>query len=245
MDPAAVIILTALIFVGAALYSSVGHAGASGYLAAMAIFGLAPAVMKPAALSLNILVAAIAFTMFYRAGCFSLRVFTPFAVGAAPFAFIGGGVTLPGASYKVIVGIVLVYAAGRLFLTTRRPRPEVTAVPFIPALLLGILIGFLSGLTGVGGGIFLSPLLLFAGWADARTTAGVSSAFILVNSVAGLLGHAASVANLPAEIPVWAAAAAVGGLVGSRYGSGRFTGNTIRTVLSAVLIIAGLKMIFT
>jgi len=237
--------LTLLIFAAAALYSSVGHAGASGYLAAMALFGLAPEVMKPTALSLNILVAAIGFTMFYRAGNFSWPVFWPFAIGAVPFAFIGGSVVLPGTLYRTVVGIVLVYAAVRLFLTIRRPQQQVTPVPLAPAVVLGVAIGFLSGLTGVGGGIFLSPLLLFAGWADAKTTAGVSAAFILVNSIAGLLGHVSSVANLPAEIPVWAVAAASGGLLGSRYGSGKFSGKTIRFLLSAVLLIAGLKMLFT
>lgn len=237
--------LTLLIFIAAALYSSVGHAGASGYLAAMALFGVAPAVMKPTALSLNILVAAIAFTMFFRAGSFSWPVLRPFAIGAVPFAFLGGSIALPVSSYKTIVGVVLVYAAARLFITARRPRGDVAPAPFAPALLLGIAIGFLSGLTGVGGGIFLSPLLLLAGWADAKTTAGVSAAFILVNSVAGLLGHVSSVANLPAEIPVWAVAAASGGLLGSRYGSGKLSGGTIRLILSAVLLLAGLKMILT
>jgi uncharacterized membrane protein YfcA len=237
--------LTLLIFVAAALYSSVGHAGASGYLAAMALFGVAPGVMKPTALALNILVAAIAFAMFFRTGSFSWQVLRPFAIGAVPFAFIGGGVALPGSTYKVVVGVVLVYAAARLFLTTRRPQPDIREVPVVPALVIGAAIGFLSGLTGVGGGIFLSPILLFTGWADAKTTAGVSSAFILVNSIAGLLGHASTVALLPAQMPVWAVAAASGGFLGSRFGSGTFSGRTIRLILSAVLLIAGLKMIFT
>lgn len=237
--------LGVLIFAAAMLYSSVGHAGASGYLAAMALFGLAPAVMKPTALSLNILVAAIAFVTFYRAGCFSWRIFFPFAAGSVPFAFLGGSLTLPAHVYKVIVGIILFYAAVRLFLSTRREQPPVKPAPRSAALLLGIGIGFLSGLTGVGGGIFLSPLLLMMGWADPRTTAAVSAGFILVNSAAGLLGHYSSVANLPAEIPAWAAAAGAGGFIGARYGSTRFSGPTIRRILSAVLVIAGLKMMFT
>lgn len=245
MDITSAAVLALLIFLAAALYSSVGHAGASGYLAAMALFGVAPAVMKPTALSLNILVAAIAFTMFYRAGGFSWPVFRPFALGAVPFAFLGGSVTLPGDVYKIVVGVVLVYAAARLYLTTRKPQGELRPVPFLPAVVLGVAIGFLSGLTGVGGGIFLSPLLLFAHWADARTTAGVSSAFILVNSVAGLLGHVSSVSNLPPEIPGWALAAVAGGFIGSRFGSSVFSGRTIRVLLSAVLLIAGFKMILT
>ena len=237
--------LTLLILAAALLYSSVGHAGASGYLAVMALFGVAPTVMKPTALALNILVAAIAFTMFYRAGCFSWSIFWPFALGAVPSAFIGGSLTLPGNVYKIVVGLVLLYAAVRLFLATRQPDSTTKPLPAGIAVLLGIGIGFLSGLTGVGGGIFLSPLLLFMGWADARKTSGVSSAFIFVNSVAGLLGHYSSVANLPAAIPVWAAAAGAGGWVGARYGSSRFSGLAIRRILSAVLVIAGLKMIFT
>ena len=238
-------LLAALIFTAAALYSSVGHAGASGYLAAMAVLGVAPAVMKPTALALNILVAAISFAMFFRAGCFSWPALRPFVIGSVPFAFLGGGVALPGTAYEVVVGIVLVYAAVRLFLTTRRPQAGIVPLPFVPALLLGIAIGFVSGLTGVGGGIFLSPLLLFSRWADAKTTAGVSSAFILVNSIAGLLGHVSSVAHLPAGLPMLAVAAAAGGALGSRFGSRVFSGRTIRVVLSFVLLVAGMKMIFT
>ena len=238
------LVLAGLFFVVAALYSSVGHAGASGYLAAMALFGLAPAVMKPTALALNILVASIAFATFYRAGCFSWRIFFPFSAGSIPFAFLGGSLALPPPAYKTVVGIVLLYSAVRLYVTTPGVRSDVTGVPPAVAVPLGVVIGFLSGLTGVGGGIFLSPLLLFMGWADPRTTAAVSAGFILVNSVAGLLGHYASVANLPGEIPAWAAAAAAGGVIGSQYGSTRFSNPTIRKILSAVLVIAGLKMIF-
>lgn len=245
MDLASVILLTLLIFAAASLYSSVGHAGASGYLAAMALFGLAPGVMKPTALALNILVAAIAFTIFYRAGCFSWPLFWPFAAGAVPAAFLGGSVVLPVPLYKLIVGAVLLYAAARLFIATGRPQPELRPLPVLLALPIGAGIGFLSGLVGVGGGIFLSPLLLMMRWADARHTSGVSSAFILVNSAAGLMGHYASVAQLPPAIPVWALAAAAGGTIGARYGSTRFSNRTIRNILAAVLVIAGLKMIFT
>lgn len=245
MDVTSVLLLTLLIFAAASLYSSVGHAGASGYLAAMALFGLAPMVMKPTALSLNILVATIAFTMFYRAGCFSWRLFWPFAVGSIPAAFIGGSLILPGAVYKIIVGMVLLYAAVRLFRTTKQQQEALRPLPVGTAIPLGIGIGFLSGMTGVGGGIFLSPLLLMMRWADARHTSGVSSGFILVNSIAGLLGHYSSVANLPGAIPVWAVAAVAGGLVGARYGSTRFSNKTIRQILAAVLMIAGLKMIFS
>lgn len=245
MEPGSVALLAFLIFAAALLYSSVGHAGASGYLAAMALFGLAPEAMKPTALSLNILVAAIAAVMFHRAGCFSWRLFWPFAIGAVPAAFAGGATSIPGEVYTAIVGVVLLYAAVRMLVRPPEAAAAVDPPPPSLAIPLGIGIGFLSGLVGVGGGIFLSPLLLLAGWADARTTSGVSSIFILVNSVSGLLGHYSSVAFLPAEIPVLAAAAAGGGLIGSRYGSSRLTNPAIRRILAAVLVVAGVKMIFT
>jgi len=243
VDSSTVVSLTLLIFAGAALYSSVGHAGASGYLAAMALFSLSPAVMKPTALALNILVAAIAFTMFYRAGYFSWSTYWPFGLGAIPFAFIGGGLTLPGAVYKIVVGIVLIYAAVRLFLSVKNPPTVKPSFPVGAAIPIGIGIGFLSGLTGVGGGIFLSPLLLLMRWADPKTTSAVSAAFILVNSVAGLLGHFSSVANVPGAIPVWAAAAAGGGLIGARSGSRKFRNPLIRRMLALVLVVAGIKML--
>jgi uncharacterized protein len=236
--------LAVLIFAAALLYSSVGHAGASGYLAAMALFGVAPDVMKPTALVLNILVAAIATIKFYRAGCFSWAMFWPFALGSVPFAFIGGVISLPGYLYRPVVGVVLFYAAYRLL----QPNPaesskQVQSVPIGWALALGVSIGLLSGLTGVGGGIFLSPVLLFMGWAEARQTAGISAPFILLNSIAGLLGHLFNISTLPSAIPIWAVAAIVGGYIGADYGSRRFGNITIKRLLAAVLVIAGLKMI--
>jgi uncharacterized membrane protein YfcA len=244
-----ILILSLLILAAAALYSSVGHGGASGYLAAMALFGLAPAAMKPTALCLNILVASIATFRFWRAGCFSWPLLWPFAVASVPLAFVGGAITLPTNVYKQIVGATLLYASFRLFLFTRAKADSAAAatkrnVPLPLAIFFGALIGLLSGLTGVGGGIFLSPLLLLAGWADARRTAGVSAAFILVNSIAGLLGNFASVQVLPRAIPYFAFAAIVGGLVGSEFGSRRLASVTIRRLLAVVLVVAGVKMIF-
>ncbi|HEX8636331.1 MAG TPA: sulfite exporter TauE/SafE family protein [Pyrinomonadaceae bacterium] len=241
-----VLILALLILAAAALYSSVGHAGASGYLAAMALFGLAPATMKPTALCLNILVASIATFRFWRAGCFHWPLFWPFAVASIPLAFIGGAITLPNAIYKQIVGATLLYAAVRLFLFTRAQAEAATAtrrVPLATAILFGGLLGFLSGLTGVGGGIFLSPLLLLSGWADTRRTAGVSAAFILVNSIAGLSGNLTNLHALPPALPYFALAAIVGGVVGSEFGSRRLTSVTIRRLLAVVLVVAGVKMI--
>lgn len=238
------LIIAILFFAGAALYASVGHAGASAYLAVMGLYSFAPSVMKPTALALNILVAAVATVKFYRAGLFSWRLFWPFAVASVPAAFIGGATTLPTRSYKIVVGIVLLYAAVWMFRSSLKPLQAATNEPPVwAAIAAGLAIGFLSGLTGVGGGIFLSPLLLYMGWADTRATSGVAAPFILVNSIAGLLGHFSSVAQLPPNIPVWGAAAVIGGWIGATYGSRRAPPPTLRRLLSLVLIVAGVKLI--
>jgi uncharacterized protein len=234
-----------LFFVGAALYASVGHGGASSYLAVMGLFSLAPSVMKPTALALNILVAGVATFKFYRAGLFSWRLFWPFAVVSVPAAFIGGAMMLPARAYKILVGVVLLYAAVWMFRSALRPISKQTHLPPIwAALVAGAAIGFLSGLTGVGGGIFLSPLILYMGWAETRATSGVAAPFILVNSIAGLLGHFSSVAQLPPSIPIWGAAAVIGGWIGATYGSKRAPAPVLRQLLSLVLVVAGAKLIF-
>lgn len=234
-----------LFFVGAALYASVGHGGASSYLAVMGLFSLAPDVMKPTALALNILVAGVATFKFYRAGLFSWRLFWPFAIASIPAAFIGGATMLPARAYKILVGVVLLYAAIWMFRSSLRPLNKETHLPPLwAALAFGAAIGFLSGLTGVGGGIFLSPVLLYMGWAETRATSGVAAPFILVNSIAGLLGHFSSVAQLPPSVPIWGAAAVIGGWIGAGYGSKRAPAPVLRQLLSLVLIVAGVKLIF-
>jgi uncharacterized membrane protein YfcA len=239
------LIIAILFFVGAALYASVGHGGASSYLAVMGLFSLAPDVMKPTALALNILVASVATFKFYRAGLFSWRLFWPFAVASIPAAFVGGAVVLPTRWYKIVVGVVLLYAAVWMFRSALRPiSKETHSPPLWAAVLAGLAIGFLSGLTGVGGGIFLSPLLLSMGWAETRATSGVAAPFILVNSIAGLLGHIASVSQLPPNVPVWGAAALIGGWIGASYGSKRAPVPVLRQLLSLVLVVAGVKLIF-
>ena len=238
------LVIAILFFAGAALYASVGHAGASAYLAVMGLYSFAPSVMKPTALALNILVAAVATFKFYRAGLFSWRLFWPFAVASIPAAFIGGATTLPTRSYKIVVGVVLLYAAVWMFRSSLKPLQAVAHPPPLwAAIAAGLAIGFLSGLTGVGGGIFLSPLLLYMAWADTRATSGVAAPFILVNSIAGLLGHFSSVAQLPPNIPVWGAAAVLGGWIGATYGSRHAPPPVLRQLLSLVLIVAGVKLI--
>ncbi len=241
MSPTELLTLCALVFVAAVLYSMVGHAGASGYLAAMALVGVAPGVMKPTALTLNILVATVGTIQFARAGRFSWPLFWPFALGSVPLAFLGGSLALPVPLYKRVLAVVLLYAAYRLFRTVAagdEPRP----VPKAMAVGSGAGIGFLSGLTGVGGGIFLSPLMLIMGWADVRRTAAVSVAFILVNSISGLLGHFSSVRSLPAEIGILAAVALVGGFIGSTLGSRRLPSPVLRRLLAVVLLVAAAKL---
>ena len=238
------LVLSACILVMAILYSSVGHGGASGYIAVLALFSLAPATFKPAALVLNILVSAIATFSFLRAGHFSLRLFWPFAATSIPFSFLGGYLRLPTHVYQPLVGIVLLASAYRLFLRKDPEATEVRRPSMTGALMIGAALGFLSGLTGVGGGIFLSPLLLLLGWARVKEVSAVAALFILVNSIAGLLGHIGSLQAMPLYMPILALAALVGGITGSFFGSSRIPASGIVRALSVVLIIAGCKLLF-
>ncbi|OGV78297.1 MAG: hypothetical protein A3I83_00295 [Methylotenera sp. RIFCSPLOWO2_02_FULL_45_14] len=239
-------LLIPLIFISALLYSSVGHGGASAYLAAMALVGIAPETMRPAALVLNVAVASIAVYKFYRVGAFSSRLFFPLAIAAMPMAFVGGLVSLPGHIYKPVIGLVLLYAAWTVFRRANQTY-QVNSNPPKTGILLGVgaVLGLISGLTGVGGGIFLSPLLLFFRWAEIRVISGVSAAFILVNSLSGLAGVMMKNPVLPASLPYWILAAVIGGYIGAEYGSKRLALPAIRKTLALVLVIAGVKMLLT
>ncbi|MEX0625865.1 MAG: sulfite exporter TauE/SafE family protein [Chloroflexota bacterium] len=243
MDPT--LILAVLFLVAALLYGSVGHAGASAYLASMALVGVAPEVMKPTALVLNILVASIVTLRFARAGYVRPLALIPFVAGSIPAAFIGGGLTLPTTIYRPLVGAVLLVAAARFGWTASHAGADFPPrAPWPGAVATGSGIGLLAGLTGTGGGIFLTPLLLAAGWAGTRFAAGTSAAFILANSISGLAGNLASVGSLPPALPLWLGAVAIGGAVGSQLGSRRMPAPWIRRALAAVLLVAGLKLIF-
>lgn len=231
------------IFIAAVLYSSVGHAGASGYIAIMALAGLAPESLKPAALALNILVATIASTKYIRAGAFSWQLLWPLVITSIPCAYLGGVLTLPVDYYKPILGVILIYAALHSFFTAKTAHLQTTQAPEKWLLMgVGLAIGFLSGLIGVGGGIFLSPILLFLRWGETRVVSGVAAVFILVNSVAGLLGVMSKHPVLPDAIGYWAVAAIMGGWLGAEFGSKRFGSTAIRQVMALVLLIAGGKM---
>ena len=241
-DPAMSFWLLALIAIAAVLYSSVGHGGASGYLAAMALFGLEPAMMKPAALTMNIFVTTLVLARLTRAGYFNWWLFLPFAAGSLPLAFVGGAWTLNASAYRVIVGIALLLATWRLLWQGAgsdrvQPPSAWIAVP------VGAVLGFVSGLTGVGGGIFLSPLLLLFNWTTMRGSAAIAAAFILLNSIAGLAGYATTAAAWPPGIPLLVATAFAGALLGSELGVRQLAPWRLRQVLCVVLLIAGAKMI--
>jgi uncharacterized membrane protein YfcA len=237
------LLLAACMFAGAALYTSVGHAGASAYIALMALFGIAPAIMRPTALALNILVASFTSFRYLHAKIFRWRTLWPFLVGALPFAIVGGAVQLPGQFYRPLVGVILIIAGIRFLwpkelTSNQEPRDP----PIIAGVAFGALVGLLSGLTGTGGGIFLSPILLFAGWSDTRMASGVAAVFILCNSIAGLLGNVAIVKSLPSDLPIYAVAVLMGAIIGTTFGI-KFAVPMILKALGAVLIIAGCKLI--
>lgn len=244
MPPDQLTVLCLGILVVAFLYASVGHAGASGYIAVMSLAGMTPEVIKPTALALNIMVASIAGYHFYRAGHFSWRLFWPFAVLAIPFAFLGGYLNLSNKGFGILVGCVLLFSALR-FLLPKAHEGEAHTPPLKAALPVGAGLGLLSGLTGTGGGIFLTPLLLFMRWATTKQAAGVSAVFILANSTSGLAGNCASTAYLPSFVLALAACAIAGGSVGSYCGSRRFDHLLIKRLLAVVLLIAGTKLILT
>ena len=235
--------LAAALFAVALLYSSVGHAGASGYIAVLTLFGLGIEEVRPTALALNILVAAIGFIQWWRGGHFSWSLFWPFALLSVPAAFFGGWLHVPADYLRILIGVVLWFSAWRLLY--RKEDPSAVAQPArTTAVASGAGIGFLSGLTGTGGGIFLTPLMLFCRWAKVKEAAAVSSLFILVNSASGLAGYIKSGRDLPDLAWPLAVVVAVGGFLGSRLGSHHLPVRGIAVLLAIVLAIAGTKLVF-
>jgi uncharacterized membrane protein YfcA len=246
MDPGTVAALALLFALGAALYSSVGHGGASAYIAAMALFAVAPETMKPTALALNLLVAGFGALRYWSRGLTNWKLVLAFAATATPAAFIGGGIHLPAIYYKPLVGILLWLAAARLLwqpkFLAERPVHASTLWITLPA---GAVLGLLAGLTGTGGGIFLSPLIILNAWEEPRHTSGVVAAFIFLNSVAGLAGNVASVGHLPHKLPIFLAAVAGGALLGTWLGVDRLPRPWLLRALGMVLLVAGAKLLFT
>jgi uncharacterized protein len=242
------ILIIFAIFVVAVLYSSVGHGGASGYLAVMAFFATVPEITKPTALILNLFVAMIAFVQFYRSGNFDRKIFLPFAIGSVPMAFVGGMISLPTEIYKIILGSALILAAVRLAINLKSDSEIKTPNVWV-CLLIGAILGFVSGLIGIGGGIFLTPILLLMNWSETKNSAGISALFIWVNSFSGLLGNwllgkDLNILSLPTNVWFWITIAIIGGIIGSTLGSYHFNSQNLRRVLALGLIIAGIKLIF-
>jgi uncharacterized membrane protein YfcA len=234
-----------LFFCIAVLYSSVGHAGASGYLAIMALLEFAPESIKPTSLVLNIAVAGIASWRYLRAGCFSWKVFWPVAAVALPMAFLGGALQLPATAFKLVAGLFLLASAVLMGWRAIGSPAEVDVrdMPRWASALVGLPVGLLSGIIGVGGGIFLSPILIAGRWAALRHVSGIAALFILVNSVAGLLGRFTTETTFEAFLPWWLLAVLVGGAIGSQLGVSRFGSRAILVALCMVLVTAGVKML--
>lgn len=244
-DPASLAILLLSVFLVAIAYSSVGHGGASGYLAVLSFFGLAPAAMAPGALMLNLLVAGTAFTAYHRKDYFVWRLVWPFLITSVPLAFLGGMLSVPPGVYMSVLAAALTFAAVRLLLAGPSKADEylVEPPPLVVALPVGAVLGFVSGLIGVGGGIFLSPLLILLHWADAKRTAAASAAFIWINSAAGLYGHLSRQAVDWHGLLWLVGAASAGGMIGSWLGAARVPGVWLRRVLGVVLLVATVKLV--
>jgi|TARA_R110002051_G_scaffold169498_1_gene240029 uncharacterized membrane protein YfcA len=226
------------------LYASVGHGGASGYLALMALFSFPNTTMKQTALLLNLFVAGIAFYHYYKAGHFRKGLFVPFAVGSIPAAFIGGAMHVEPLVYKKILGLLLVFAIARIFWKQKSSNASTKDVKFVQALLLGIAIGFFSGLIGIGGGIILTPIILILHWGNMKEAAAVSALFIWVNSFSGLLGQFSSGVTLYPIAGLMVAIAVMGGLAGSYLGSNKWNNRVLEYCLGIVLISASVKLLF-
>jgi uncharacterized membrane protein YfcA len=226
------------------LYASVGHGGASGYLALMSIFAFPISVMKPSALMLNLFVSGISFFFYYQKEHFKPKLFYPFAITSVPAAFIGGTMPLENGIYKIILGVVLVFAALRLFGFFNAQEMEITKINMSFALIIGFGIGLLSGMLGIGGGVILSPILLLLGWATLKETAAISSLFIFVNSIAGLAGFFKAGQSFPVESLYLVPMAVFGGMIGAYYGSGSFSNKVLKYVLATIIMLASVKLFF-
>lgn len=233
-----------ILLVVSCLYASVGHGGASGYLALMALYAFPIDLMKPSALILNLFVAGIAFIQFYRGGYFKHQLFLPFALGSVPLAFLGGTINLDPSTYKVVLGVLLLFAVLRLLGIIGKTHSEIKKVRFVYALIVGALIGFFSGLIGIGGGIILSPVILLLGWGDVKETAAVSALFIWINSLAGLLGMVKMGFEFSMDILPYVITVVAGGMLGAYLGSFRWNLTVLKYCLSFVLILASIKLIF-
>lgn len=241
MEPS--IIFYILLLIVAFLYASVGHGGASGYLALMALFNMAPEIMRPTALILNIFVSLIAFIQFYKARHFLWKIFLPLAIASIPMSFIGGNISIEQDLYKKILGVLLLFAIIRFVAFRKNDVKENKEHSTVIALVIGGVIGLLSGMIGIGGGIILSPILLLLKWTNLKQTAAISALFIFVNSIAGLAGQFSKGLHVSGSMFVFVVIALAGGIAGSYFGAQKFNPLVLKGVLAGVLLIAVIKLL--
>ena len=240
-----IMLFYSLLFVVAFLYAAVGHGGGSGYLALMAIFSIAPDVMKPTALLLNLFVSLTSFIQFYRGKHFNWKIFLPFAITSIPMAFAGGMITVDTFIYKKILGLLLLIPIARFLFFTNTSVTDLKKPNTVLSLLIGAAIGFLSGLIGIGGGIILSPVLLLLKWANMKQAAAISALFIFVNSLSGLAGQFTRGINFSPDMYAYVVIAFTGGICGAYFGSVRFNQSVLKYLLAIVLLVAAYKLLFT
>jgi len=227
------------------LYAAVGHGGASGYLALMSLFAFAPEVMKPTGLLLNLFVAAIAFYHYWRTGHFNWKLFVAFAIGSIPLAYVGGTLEIDAKIYKIILGVLLLFAIAKMLNLFGKESSEIRKVRWGEGIVFGGAIGFFSGLIGIGGGIILSPVILLMHWGKMKEAAAVSALFIWVNSAAGMGGLLyAGNANIDVNSWLFVALAVLGGFGGGYIGSKKMNNKGLRYLLAFVLMLAAVKLFF-
>lgn len=234
-----------LLFIVAMLYASVGHGGASGYLALMAFFAFAPAMMRPTALILNLFVSSTAFIQYYRGGYFKWKLFWPFIITSIPAAFVGGLIEMDAKLYKMTLGILLLFSVVRLGGMKFNDTNNLKKQNLLLSLVIGGVIGLISGMIGIGGGIILSPVILLLHWANMKQTAAVSAIFIFVNSLSGLGGLITKGFEFNASMTWMILIAFAGGLTGAYLGARKFNGEVLKKLLAVVLLLASIKLLFT
>lgn len=240
----AIVLIALSLTIVAFLYASVGHGGASGYIAVMSLFGISVETYKPIVLILNIVIAGIAFSQFYRAGFFRWSKCWPFLISGIPFAFLGSRVAIEGKVYNLMLGIALIFPIIRLLGVAPSERERTKEMRIGWAILIGAILGFAAGMLNIGGGIFLSPVLILMAWANAKEAAAISSLFIVCNSLSGLIAGAKLPSALDTTFYLWVGSAIAGGIIGSYFGSQSFKQVTVQHVLAGVLGIACIKLIF-
>ncbi len=237
--------LLVILFLVSFLYSSIGHGGASGYIAVLSIIGMSSTIVRPSALILNVFVASISFYQYYKGGYFRWKLFYPFALLSIPMAYLGSFVALDPIWYKRIVGACLILGVWRILGAFNSKNNATTKqAPFVLCLLIGAGLGFLSGMIGIGGGIILSPIILILGWGNLKETSAVSALFIVVNSIAGILGLWGQHITWPSQLTLWIGVAIVGGFIGAYWGSKKAQPHVLKNVLAIVLLFAAFKLIF-